>query len=165
MNNAQTAASALIVAVALTATIVLTTGTSRAQEEVPFDKVEAAVKYRNNVMDAMGGLAGAAAGRLRDGFDYGPDVESIAAALQALSSDVPRLFPKGSDFGDTRAKAEIWENWEDFKEAAEKAEKKVDGFAEAAQGGDRREMLKAFKAMGDACKNCHEDYRKEEDKS
>lgn len=133
-----------------------------AAEEIAMEKIEPAIKYRQNVMQAMGGLVGASAGRLRDGFEFGPDMTAIANGLQALSKDVVALFPKGTDFGETEAKPAVWEKPDEFKQAADTLEEKVDAFAEAVKTGDRAASLKAFKAMGDACKGCHEDFRKEQ---
>ncbi len=38
------------------------------------------------------------------------------AALAKLSRFPINGFIPGSDFGDTRAQEEIWENWDDFQE-------------------------------------------------
>ncbi len=139
----------------------LTWATAYAVEEIPMEKIEPAIKYRQNVMAAMGGLVGASAGRLRDGFSYGPDMQAIADGLQSLSRDIPALFPKGTDFGETKAKDAVWANRDKFEKAAANLKDKVDAFAAAAKTGERAGTLKAFKAMGDACKSCHEDFRKE----
>ncbi|MGD2083003.1 MAG: cytochrome c [Chromatiales bacterium] len=130
-------------------------------QEIAFDKIEPAIKYRQNVMKAIGGLAGTSVGQLRDDLQFGPDLPAVARALQALTRDIPALFPEGTDFGETDAKPEVWSKRDAFEEAAQKATDAVDAFAASVDEGDRREMLKAFKAMGDACKNCHEDFRKE----
>ena len=132
-----------------------------AAQEVPMEKVEAAIKYRQNVMEALGGLTGTAVGQLRDGFSHGPELTAVVAGLQALSTDIPALFPEGTDFGETRAKESVWSERKAFEDAAAEAAEKVDAFAAAVQQGDRREMLGAFKEMGDGCKGCHEDFRKE----
>lgn len=141
--------------------VTLWSASALAAEEIAMEKIEPAIKYRQNVMQAMGGLAGASAGRLRDGFTFGPDMTAIASALQALSKDVAALFPPGTDFGETEAKPAVWEERDKFEESAKNLEQKVDAFAAAVKGGDRAETLKAFKGMGDACKACHEDFRKE----
>jgi cytochrome c556 len=129
-------------------------------EEVPMEKVEPAIKYRQNVMSAMGGLTGTAIGQLRDGFSYGPDLKAVAAALEALSADIPALFPPGTDFGETKAKPEVWSERKAFEDAASKAKDEIAAFAKAVDGGDRRAMLAAFKEVGDTCKGCHQDFRK-----
>jgi cytochrome c556 len=131
-------------------------------EEIAFDKIEPAIKYRQNVMKAIGGLAGTSVGQLRDDLQFGPELQAVAQALVGLTRDIPALFPAGTDFGETDAKAEVWSEREAFEKSAQETADAVDAFAAAVEQGDRREMLKAFKAMGDACKSCHEDFRKEQ---
>jgi cytochrome c556 len=131
-------------------------------EEVPMEKAEAAIKYRQNVMSAMGGLAGVVVGQLRDGFSYGPDLKGVAAALGTLSTDIPALFPTGTDIGETKAKAEVWSRRQQFEEAASKAKEKIAAFADAVDQGDRGAIFGAFKGVGDACKGCHDEFRKED---
>ncbi len=128
-------------------------------EELSMEQAEAAIQYRQSVMKAIGGLMGTSVGQLRDGFTYGPDLKQVASALQALTGDIPALFPEGSDFGETDAKPEVWEKRAGFEKASTDMRKQVDGFAAAVRTGDRKKMLGAFKNMGDACKACHEDFR------
>jgi cytochrome c556 len=131
-------------------------------EEIPLDKVEPAIKYRQNVMSAMGGLAGTAVGQLRDGFTFGPDLKGVAAAMQALSADIPALFPAGTDAGETKAKSEVWSERQAFEDAASKAKEKIAAFAAAVDQGDRKAIFGAFKEVGETCKGCHDDFRKED---
>ncbi|MGD8208136.1 MAG: cytochrome c [Thiohalocapsa sp.] len=133
--------------------------TSAAAADVPMEKVEQAVKYRQNVMSTMSGLAGTAVGQLRDGFSYGPELSAVAAALQAVTADIPSLFPEGTDFGETEAKPEIWSDSAGFAEKSKEAADAAAAFAEAVESGDKKMMLGAFKAVGDSCKGCHEAYR------
>ncbi len=131
-------------------------------EEVPMEKADSAIKYRQNVMGAMGGLAGTVVGQLRDGFAFGPDLKGVAAAMQTLSADIPALFPAGTDIGETKAKPEVWSKRQAFEEASAKAKDKIAAFAAATEQGDRKAVFAAFKEVGDACKGCHEDFRKED---
>jgi cytochrome c556 len=128
-------------------------------EPLSMEQAEAAIQYRQNVMKAIGGLMGTSVGQLRDGLAYGPEMSKVASALQALTQDIPALFPEGSDFGETDAKSEVWEDRKGFEEAASKMREQVDAFSSAVNTGDRKKMLGAFRAMGDACKGCHEDFR------
>jgi cytochrome c556 len=81
---------------------------------------------------------------------------------EKLVSDFEKLkdlFPEGSDKGppETWAKAEIWTDREGFEAARTKAleaSKAATGVTEQAQLGD------ALGAVGDACKGCHEKYRR-----
>lgn len=128
-------------------------------EPLSMEQAEAAIQYRQNVMKAIGGLMGTSVGQLRDGLAYGPEMAKVASALQALTHDIPALFPEGSDFGETDAKSEVWEDRKGFEEAASKMREQVDAFSSAVNTGDRKKMLGAFRDMGDACKGCHEDFR------
>lgn len=128
-------------------------------ESIAMDKIEPTIKYRQSVMSAMGGMLGIAVGQLRDGITDGPDLDQVAATLQALSTNMPALFPEGTDFGETHAKAAVWSEREAFEKAATETEEAIDAFAMAVDGGDRKAMLVAFKKVGDSCKSCHKDFR------
>jgi cytochrome c556 len=67
----------------------------------------------------------------------------------------------GSEKGETKAKPEIWSNKAKFDEAGQKAGAAAKALVEAAKSGDKAKATDAFKAMGGACKNCHDDFRKE----
>jgi len=134
--------------------------TAVSAEELAFDRIEPAIKYRQNVMAAMGGLVGISAGRLRDGLTFGPELPEVARALQAMTRDVAALFPEGTDFGETEAKPDVWERPEEFARASQTLRERVDSYLAATAEGDRVAMLKAFKAVGEACKSCHKDFRK-----
>lgn len=132
-------------------------------EEIPLEKVEQAIKYRQSVMSTMGGLMGTAVGQLRDGFTFGPDLGAVATGLQAVTADIPGLFPEGTDSGDTEAKTEIWSDSAGFADKAKKATEAAAAFAKAVESDDNKVMMQAFKALGDSCKGCHETYREEEE--
>lgn len=130
-------------------------------EEVPMDKVEQAVQYRQNVMSSLGGLTGTIVGQLRDGFGFGPELAAVADYLVAATADIPSLFPEGTDFGETDAKTEVWSDRAGFAEQSEEMADAAEAFAEAVASGDKQATFQAFKAVGDGCKGCHETYRKE----
>ena len=133
-----------------------------AAEDVPMEKVEQAIKYRHNVMSTLGGLVGTAVGKLRDGFEFGPSLESVAAGLVANTQDIPGLFPEGTDFGETDATAEVWSDAPGFADKAQQAADAAASFQEAVKSGDKATIMGAFKEVGDSCKGCHEDYRKKD---
>jgi cytochrome c556 len=80
---------------------------------------------------------------------------TIAEALKKIAS----LFPEGSHQGDveTWAKPEIWSNRLDF-------EKKLEAAEEAAVALQSVDLETAFAPalgkLGNACKNCHQTYRR-----
>jgi cytochrome c556 len=81
--------------------------------------------------------------------------------MHALSADIPALFPPGTDFGETKAKPEVWSKRQEFEKSASKAKEAIAAFSAAAEKGDRKETFAAFKEVGGACKGCHDDFRKE----
>lgn len=123
---------------------------------------ENVIKYRKNVMKAIGGHTSAAAAIVQGKVDYKAHLAEHARALQALAKDIPALFPKDSDFGDTNAKDEVWSKRAEFEKAASNAKTKVEAFAKAVKGGKQDAIVASFKDMGEGCKGCHKDFRKEE---
>jgi len=119
------------------------------------------IKYRQNVMKANGAHMAAAGAILQGKVAYKNDLTYHAKALQAINSNIPALFPAGSDFGDTKALDSAWSKRADFEKRAKDTKTKADAFAKAA-GGDPKAALGKFKELSDSCKACHKDFRKEE---
>jgi len=130
---------------------------------VQAEEPENYIKYRQAMMKAIGGHTSAASQIVRGKVSPGDDLLMHALALAELSRNIPRLFPEGSDFGETKAKEAIWENRVKFEEAAEASKKANADFAAAAAGDDPRQIANAFKAVGDGCKGCHKDFRQKDD--
>lgn len=121
------------------------------------------IKYRQGVMKSVGGHMGALAQIVRGKVDYPDDTvyhaESIARSLKTVDS----LFPPNSDFGETRALEAVWSKPEEFKKAGQQAGKAASEFVEAVKSGNNAALPSKFKALGDACKACHKDFRQEEE--
>ena len=121
----------------------------------------AAVKYRQNTMKAVGGHMGAVAAIAKGEVDHKGELPVHVSSLAALSGIVPDLFGPDAKGGD--ALPEIWAKPDDFK-------KRLSAFRTAAQdldamvkGGDMTNFGKALGALGNACKGCHDDFRKKEE--
>jgi cytochrome c556 len=123
---------------------------------------EDVIKYRRNVMKAIGGHTSAAGAIVQGKVGYQAHLTEHARALQAMTRDIPGLFPKDSDFGDTNAKDAVWSKRADFEKAATEAKERVEIFAMAVKGGNPMLIEGSFKNVGEACKACHKDFRKEE---
>lgn len=121
------------------------------------------IKYRQNIMKAVGGHASAAGAIVEGKVNYKSDLAEHARALRALTRDIPALFPKDSDFGETKARDEVWSKRADFEKAAKNTKTKVEAFAKAAQGGNQQAIAASFKDVGESCKACHKDFRKKDD--
>lgn len=91
-------------------------------------------------------------------FDAGK-VDAAFAQWAETAAKLPGLFPENSKTGEkTRAAPAIWENKKDFdQKAAELAKAVADNRAKAKESLDG--LKAAMKPVGDACDNCHKDYR------
>ena len=126
-----------------------------AQAEEP----ENYIKYRQAVMKAIGGHAGAAGQIVRGKVSPEGALAMHADALAALNADISSLFPEGSDFGETRAKEEIWSDRAAFDKAAGDAKTATAAFAAAVAAGDKEKIGAAYRDVGESCKTCHKQFR------
>lgn len=131
-------------------------GTAGAQE------TEDLIKYRQGVMKSVGGHMAAAGLIVQGKVGFGDDLSQHADSIARSLSKVEALFPKGSDFGETRALDAIWKKPEDFKKVASKGGAAAAEFSKAVKAGDKAVMGAKYKDLGEACKACHKDYRQEE---
>lgn len=120
------------------------------------------IDYRSANMKASAGHMAAANAIIRGKVDYKNQLADHARALQALNHDVAALFPKDSDFGDTRALDAVWSRNAEFQQRARDARARADAFAKAVAAGDSKSYAVRFGELNDACKACHKDFRKEE---
>ena len=88
-------------------------------------------------------------------------VETKAKEIMGNMDRVLDLFPKGSTKGKTKAKAEIWDKWDDFSKTPGKVKKAAGDLADAAKAKDDAAVEAKVKALGAACKSCHEPFRAE----
>ena len=137
----------------------LIAGAANVQAEEP----ENYIKYRQAMMKAIGGHSGAASQIVRGKVAPEGDLVMHAKALADLSGNISRLFPEGSDFGETKAKEEIWGQWDKFQQAAELTKEATAAFSEAVTGGNPEQIANAFKDVGKSCKGCHKDFRQKDD--
>ena len=120
------------------------------------------IKYRQNVMKANGAHMAAAAAIINGKVDFKGQLGDHTKALQTINKDITSLFPKDSDFGDTKALDAVWKNGADFQKSAKIAAQKADALAKTVAAGDSKSYAARFKELSDSCKSCHKDYRKEE---
>lgn len=140
----------------LLASVCLMAGTAFAAEP------EDIIKYRQSVMKANGAHMAAAGAIVNGKVDFKKQLGDHAKALQAINKDINSLFPKDSDFGETKALDAVWKNSADFQKRAKDSAQKADAFAKAVASGDSKKFGPGFKELSDSCKACHKDFRKEE---
>jgi len=86
-----------------------------------------------------------------------------ARDIGVTAKKIHELFPEGSGGGKSEALPAIWEHWDDFTAKANELGAAADTLAVALDGGDP-DWKGAFQRVSDACKACHQDYRKKKEK-
>ena len=91
-----------------------------------------------------------------------------AAAAQAnleIATTMSKLpftaFGPGTDVGDTRAKPVVWSDNAKFTAAATRMQDEMAKLNAAAKSGNLDQIKAAFGPVGNACKACHDDFRKD----
>lgn len=133
--------------------------TATAQDAV----TEGAIKYRKSVMKAVGGNMGAIVGIIKGSGDMA-DLGLHTKQMAELSMIAGKLFPEGSDFGETTALPVIWEKPDDFAMAIKQFQTAAAGINSAAASGDMAATGAALNELGKSCKNCHENFREKKEK-
>lgn len=109
---------------------------------------------------------GAAFKAIRDETGKGsPDaavVQANARKLNTLATQLPTWFPRGSgpeSGAKTKAKSEIWTDAAGFSAAARAFQGETAKFQQLALAGDMNGAKAQTRALGGACKTCHDKYR------
>ena len=143
----------------LPAVIAVMLGLASAAQAV--DDAESVIKYRRQVMKALGAHAAAVAMVVKGEVAAAADVAAHARAIEAMAKLIPGLFPSGTDSRslETRAKPEIWRDWKRFTVLAKEVERAGAELAEAAVTGDAAAVAARFVALAKACGGCHKPFR------
>ena len=104
----------------------------------------AAMRAIKGIIDAKGPTTGA--------------VEQ-AAKLKTLEPAFEKMFPAGSDKGETKALPTVWSDMAGFQAASKNAEAAFDKLSVAAGSGDMAALTAAFTDAGKACGACHDKFR------
>lgn len=119
-----------------------------------------AIQTRKAVMASIGAhMNGIRAGMAAKN---GKLVAGHAGAIAALAPVLPNLFPKGSgpEAGETRARAEIWQNWDDFVATTAALREAANELALVTELGDMAEIAAQFGVMAKTgCAACHRPFR------
>ena len=122
-----------------------------------------AFKYRQSIMTALKGHAGAISMQVRGLAGDSDYVSKHARAIANLGAELHTIFQEGSNVEDSEALSVIWEEPEEFAAAVAKAEEAMAALGNAADGGDLAQIGNAFMNVGKACKGCHDRFRMEHD--
>ena len=123
-----------------------------------------AIEYRKDVMLSMAAHLSALTELLTGDLDFDEShVQAQAKSLGLNAQLVSSLFPPDSDEGETAALPGIWQRPEQFLARAETAEREGRNLVAAAESGDREFLVQSLKRLADACRNCHREFRAEEE--
>lgn len=119
------------------------------------------IKYRKNVMKAVGGNTSALVALVKGDVDLKDSIPAIAKAL-AASSDANMVIAAfrqntdGQGNEKTTATAEIWSNWERFEKASREMERVSLEISDAAAAGNLTSMDQ-LRPLFAQCNECHKD--------
>ena len=116
------------------------------------------VKYREKVMEVIGGHMGAIAAIVKGEVPYKDELVYHAESLAAAAPKTLPAFKTKAMSKDTEALDKIWDNWAEFEKAAKKFEAASADFSKAASTGDMAAVGAALGALGKSCKGCHDEF-------
>jgi cytochrome c556 len=131
----------------------------------PEQRAGRAVELRQSVMQVQAYSLRPAAAMLRNAPFDAATVQQAAARLKMLSAMLTDVFKSDTskfDLKDAAAKPEVWTDASGFENAVNAEVSAIDALNSAAAGSDKDATLKAIKAVGKSCGDCHDKFRKKE---
>jgi cytochrome c556 len=127
-----------------------------------FAKAEDAIKYRKSAFNVMAVHFGRIGAMVQGKVPFDPKVAAADADIALITARLPyTAFGEGTDKGETRAKPEVWTENDKFKAAALKMQEEMGKLNAAAKSGNLDTIKAAFGPVGQACKQCHDNFRKD----
>ena len=121
-----------------------------------------AIKYRQALMEVVGGHTGAFFAILQGKVDQPEALAYHARGIANASAYVAAAFEQdtaGEGNAGTESKDNIWSDWDGFSEDVVAFEVAATALADAVEAGDMAAIGPAAGALGAACQDCHKDYR------
>lgn len=146
----------------LGAAVALAISTAFAFQALADTTPEDALDYRKAVMTALRGHIGASSMIARGLVENDGHLLGHAEGLASGAAELHRIFPEGSNIGESEALSAIWEDAEGFAAAIARMEEATAAFVEAAKNGDAEAIGGAFRNVGMSCRGCHDNYRVEQ---
>lgn len=151
-------------AVALAVGLGVAAGGALAHEHMapPKGPMQKAAFTRHENFKQQGATFKAIVDELKKGDPNKTLIATNATKLKGYASQLPTWFPKGSgpESGyETDAKAEAWSDAAGFAAAANRLQAETAKFDQIAHAGDIDAIKAQARAVGGACKNCHDKYR------
>jgi cytochrome c556 len=127
-----------------------------------FAKPEDAIKYRKGAFNVMSTHFGRIGAMVQGKAPFDAKAAADNADIALMMSKLPyTAFDPGTDKGETRAKPEIWSDNDKFRDYARKMQDEMAKLNVAAKSGNLDTIKAAFGPVGQACKNCHDNFRKD----
>lgn len=124
------------------------------------DEPEDIINYREHAMGSLASNFKMMKALLTSKVNEKTHLLPIAQNLTNSAMLVKKLFPEGSDFGETSAKEAIWENPEDFQQKVKQLESSTQAFLTAVSSNQKQSILmEKYKDIGSNCKSCHKKYK------
>ena len=108
------------------------------------------IKYRHSVMEAYGSHMSAASRIVRGKVDFHDQLKLHADSIDGIAKTISTLFPEDSDFGDTRAKEEVWSKPKEFADSVKANQQAAADFSKVVAGGDKAALAASFKKLSDS---------------
>lgn len=83
----------------------------------------------------------------------------LAETMHQHCEHVMHLFPPGSDGHHSEATKAVWTNRMEFEASMRRLDVAAEDLIAAAASGDKAELTKGFKAVGQECSGCHDTFR------
>ena len=151
------------IAAAWFAAAVLIAGAASAQDAAKAD--EGAVKYRQSLMESVGGDMASIGNILKYGLPLTGHIVVHAEGLASHAKLVSTAFERKVTAGQTDAEPAIWAKADEFKEKTKALETETAKLVEVAKTSDPAALGVQMKATGKACGGCHESFRKPKEES
>lgn len=138
-------------------------GAASAQDASKLD--EGSIKYRQSLMESVGGDMAAIANILKYGLPLTGNIVVHAEGLASHAKLVTSAFERKATSAPNDSEPAIWEKADEFKEKTRAFETETAKLVEVAKAGDPAALGVQMKATGKTCGGCHEGFRKPKEES
>ena len=144
-------------------TLVAITGSAAAQV---IGKMEDQIRWRQSAYHTMAWSMGRIKANVEGNYNKDQVVEAANVIQAIANSKMGALYQPGSDQGkgwkETRLKSEFFTDKETLGKVAGNFGQQAHEMAKVAAAGDAAAVKAQFGKLGEACKGCHEKFRKED---
>jgi len=162
--TARTTACALTALAGLSVTAIIVSRPAHAENAVASGTTpagRAAIASRRAIFLLIGNSFRPVAEMLRGPVPPQANLAKYANRVAQLADFLPEAFPDISNGGETRAKANIWNDRADFDRLLQQFRDHTGQLTQAASKHDDAALKAAATAVAQDCRSCHEHYRSE----